>query len=45
MKKRGFLGQVGLMVIGGALALLGRDLIIDRDADRRFALYNIMREL
>jgi len=45
VNKREFLGQLGLVAlgVGGALAL--RDIILDRDADRRFALYNIRREL
>lgn len=45
MNKREFLGQLGLLATGGVLALIGRDIILERDADRRFALYNIMREL
>ena len=45
MKKREFLGQIGLLAVGGGLALVGRDIILERDAERRFALYNIMREL
>ena len=45
MNKREFLGQLGLVAVGGGLSLVGRDVILDRDADRRFALYNIMREL
>jgi len=43
--KREFLGQLALMAVGGGLALVGRDILLQRDADRRFALYNIMREL
>ena len=45
MNKREFLGQLGLLVVGGALALIGTDIFLERDADRRFALYNIVREL
>jgi hypothetical protein len=45
MTKREFLGHLGLVAVGGGLALVGRDIILERDADRRFALYNIMREL
>ncbi len=45
MNKREFLSQLGLVAVGVGLALVCRDLILDRDADRRFALYNIMREL
>lgn len=45
MSRRDFLGSLGLVAIGGALALAARDIFLERDADRRFALYNIMREL
>ena len=45
MNKREFLGQLGLVAMGATLALVCGDLVFDRDADRRFALYNIMRQL
>jgi hypothetical protein len=45
MNKREFLSQLGLFAAGGGVALVGRDVFLERDADRRFALYNIMREL
>ncbi|MGH9900519.1 MAG: hypothetical protein ACRD68_01630 [Pyrinomonadaceae bacterium] len=45
MNRREFLGELGLLAVGGGLGIVVRDFIFDRDADRRFALYNIMREL
>ena len=45
MNKREFLAQLGLVAVGAGIGLVFRDVVLDRDADRRFALYNIMREL
>ena len=45
MNKREFLGQLCLVGVGGGLALVGREIFLEKDADRRFALYNMMREL
>jgi len=44
MDKREFLGSLGLLAVGAGLGVFVRD-YFDRDADRRFALYNIRREL
>jgi len=45
MDRRELLGQLGLIALGAGFGLVIREFIFDRDAERRFALYNIMREL
>ncbi len=45
MDKRRFLGELSLLAVGAALGVFGRDYFFDRHADRRFALYGILREL
>jgi len=45
MNKRELIGQLALLVLGALLGVTVVDTLINRDADRRFTIYNIMREL
>lgn len=45
MTKREFFEVSGLLILGGALGIFHRDLLFNPNAERRFALYNIRRDL
>lgn len=45
MKKKELIGQLGLVAVGVILSLAVVELVLEKDADRRFTLYNIRREL
>ena len=45
MGKRELVSAIAMLAIGGLLAIIVRDQLVDQHADRRFALYHVRREL
>ncbi len=45
MNRRSFFSQLGLVALGVGYAWMFSEVFLNRHADRRFTLYNIVREL